>query len=556
MLKRLYVENYALIKQIDLRFNSGFTTITGETGAGKSIMLGALGLVLGNRVDTKAMWDDSKKCFVEAHFDVKNYGLKHLFVDNDLDYDDELILRREISSSGKSRAFVNDTPVNISLLKTLGSKLINIHSQHEILILNDCDFHLAMIDTFAGHNDVLEKYQSVYKKYININLLLKKLKAEYADQVSRHDYESFLLNELSSIELESMNLPELEQEANMLNNAEEIKKLLWEIDELFKGEPLNFLSSLNEKTNKLEKFIENNAGVLTKLTDRLNSIVVEIDDLCDDINRLQDSVIHDPEQKQQVEDKLNSVYNLLRKHQVEDIKGLIAVRDKLSAGLQKQSDTGTEIESLENESEHLYNVLTEAAKSLSKKRRKAIDPLREHLTAIITRLGMPDAKLEIEFSQLEKPGIDGIDKVALLFSANIGSKPDAINKIASGGELSRLMLAVKSVLSAKKLIPTVIFDEIDSGVSGEIAGKTGSIMKEMADTMQVIVITHLPQIAAKGTDHFMAVKKNENGKTVSTIKLLNESQRVHEIAKMLSDSEPTNISIANAKQLLTGRNEQ
>lgn len=550
MLKHLNVVNYALIKELDIAFNPGFSTLTGETGAGKSIMLGALGMVLGNRADTQVLHDVNRKCTAEATFIIKDYGLEELFAQYDLDYDHDCIFRREINPKGKSRAFINDTPVSLQILKEITSRLINIHSQHEILVLNNSDFQLAMLDSFIGHEEKVVQYRKMFAEYRALAVELEDLKKLHAEQLAQHDYDHFLFEELTAAKLDDVDRPSLEEELKLLENSEEIRITLSQLEQLLNGDPLNFLSTLRSSYSALAKIAS--GSNMDELIARLNSLYLEGDDLAREVVAKMDSVVDDPAQMDLLREKINLINHLLLKHRVGDVTDLIGIRDEIDNRLQQKSFTDDSIKKTEIKLAELTKVIGSLAGELSDERMSAVDNLAAHLAEILTQLGMADSAIEMRVERLPEPSVDGIDKVSLLFSANKGSKPDLINRIASGGELSRLMLSVKSVLSAKKLIPTIIFDEIDSGVSGEIAGKTGLIMQRMAEKMQVIAITHLPQIAAKGEYQYMAYKKSDNGRTVSTVRMLKSDEREYEIARMLSDDEPSPESLANARVLLQG----
>jgi DNA repair protein RecN (Recombination protein N) len=548
MLKRLTISNYALIRQLDIPFFSGFSTITGETGAGKSIMLDALGLVLGNRADTRVLWDKEIKCCVEATFLIGGYGLEPVFAALDLDYDDETLFRREINPAGKSRAFINDTPVQLHLLKDLGSRLINIHSQHEILVLNNREFQLAMLDSFAGHEADVVAYQQVFTAQKNKKAELEQLKSIHAEQLARFDYESFLFQELTDAHLDALDIVAIREEHQLLEHAEEIRNTLFQLFALFNEQPADFLSTLKTTSATLERI---GAGTnLAGMIQRLQSLYLEAEDLARDIEAAKERVFVDPQQLEVLEDKINYLNQLLLKHRVNDLSELIGIRNEIDLRLQHQNLTSDAILRCEKELFLLEEEVLKKGRSLSARRREVVKPLSDHLTGILALLGMADAVIDFRLDEADHPMADGLDKVTLLFSANHGSAPDLISRIASGGELSRLMLAVKSVLSTRKLIPAIIFDEIDAGVSGEIAGKTGHLMRKMGETMQVIAITHLPQIASKGAWQYKASKGIEKGRTISEVRLLSADDRPYEIAKMLSDTEPTAESLANAKQLL------
>ncbi len=548
MLKRVVIENYALIRALDIRFQSGFTTITGETGAGKSIMLDALGMVLGNRADMRVISEGGKKCIVEATFSIREYGLEPLFSAHDIDYDHETLLRREINANGKSRAFVNDTPVNLAVLKELGSRLINIHSQHEVLVLNNRDFQLTTLDTFDGNEPLLQKYQVLYQQYTDRKKRLEELSKARADYLAQYDYDRFLYDELVAAKPENDRMEELEEGYRMLTHAAEIKALLYQLAELMTGEPILFTDSLKTLTMKLQKYASGEP--LNDLIQRLESLCIEANDLAMELEQVNNTLDDNPQEAEKLNERIGHLNHLMNKHRVQSTESLVMIRDEIGQRLSQQHDLGEVIEKTAEELEELRRDLEKLASEISLTRSKAAAPLAKHLTGLLTKLGMPDATIQINTEQLPQPGPDGMDTVSMLFSANKGSNPDIISRIASGGELSRLMLALKSVLSKRTLIPTIIFDEIDSGVSGDIAGKTGNLMKQMGDTMQVIAITHLPQIAAKGDLQFQATKSTVGDQTVSQVVPLSEKQRVDTIARMLSDGEPTNESLANAKQLL------
>jgi DNA repair protein RecN (Recombination protein N) len=548
MLVRLIIQNYALIKKLDISFHNGFSTITGETGAGKSIMLDALGLVLGNRADTRVIGDHKRKCIVEAQFSIEGYGLEELFVSHETDYEPETILRREILPEGKSRAFVNDSPVNLNVLREIGSRLINIHSQHEVLVLNNRDFQLAMLDTFAGNEKLLGRYQEKYSELREREKRLEELISKRAEYLSQYDYDSFLHEELVNAKPEQDNLEELEERLRILSHAAEIRNLLFQGAELITGEPIRFSASLKNIAGKLEKL---SAGqTMEELSHRLNSLVIEISDLSLELERLGSTLHEDPEEQDRLNERIGFLNHLLNKHRVGSIDGLVLLKEELGRRLSQQQDLSEVIEETRIGVSRLEEEVHEMAGEISVTRHQAAEPMLRHLETLLHQLGMPDARVELRIDKHDTPGSDGADKVTLLFTANKGGSPDLISRVASGGELSRLMLAVKSVLSSRRLIPTIIFDEIDSGVSGDIAGKTGNLMRKMGDSMQVIAITHLPQIAAKGESQYLAVKSVEEGETVSDVYLLSPDNRIKTIAGMLSDGSVTPESEANARQLL------
>lgn len=550
MLQRLVISNYALIRHLDLSFGEGFSTLTGETGAGKSIMLGALGLVLGNRADTQVLWDKEEKCVVEATFRVKGYQLEAWFLENDLDFSEEMMLRREISPSGKSRAFINDTPVTLPLLKEVGSRLVNIHSQHEILLLNNRDFQLAVIDSFAGIEKEVETCQMLYLEYTRLLGELRAIREEHAAQLAQQDYDMFLLEELRMADLDKVDLQVMEASCRMLEHAGEIRQLLYKLMELFGNEPVNLISALRSASDSLQKMEA--VGKLAHVAERLKSLWLETDDLHREIALLAEEVDDNPEELALVRDRLNQLNHLLQKHRVNELSDLVAIRNSLSEKWNRHHDRGTEISEISTACDARFQELMQRSSELSRRRTEASVPLAEHLCHILAKLGMPQSTVNFLITPLPEPGADGSDHVELLFSANAGSDPSPVSRVASGGELSRLMLAIKSVLSTRQLIPTIIFDEIDAGVSGEIAGKAGNIMQLMGASMQVIAITHLPQIAARGAEQFQASKYLENGRTISVVQKLSHAERVEAIALMLSDGATSPESLANAHRLLKG----
>jgi DNA repair protein RecN (Recombination protein N) len=549
MLRKLTIENYALIKHLELRFESGFSTITGETGAGKSIMLDALGLVLGDRADSQVLWDAQKKCIVEGVFAITGYDLEPIFELYELDYEDETTLRREITPNGKSRAFVNDTPVTLQVLRELGSRLVNIHSQHEILVLNRRDFQLAMLDGFANLEEALKHYQERFKGFTALKNQLEALEAAHAAQLAREDYDRFMYDELCAANLAVGEMEQLFAELQELTHADEIKTELFKLKELFEGEVLNLKAELKSSLMRLQKLA---AGQTTiTFTERLQSVYLEISDLCIDLNKTTELIEVNPQRLEMVSERMDHLNHLLQKHRLQEVQELIEIRDEIERRLQIQEDLQEQIVVAKAELLKINSEIVQLAKHLSESRKSAAAPLSAHLQKVLSRLGMPDATLRISITPLDNPGEDGADKVMLLFSANKGMNPDLLSKIASGGELSRLMLAVKSVLSSKRLIPTIVFDEIDAGVSGEIAGKAGGLMLEMSTHMQVIAITHLPQIASKGQQHYLATKHVDQGRTISMVLQLTDKERIDAIARMLSDAEPTPESIANARKMLS-----
>jgi DNA repair protein RecN (Recombination protein N) len=549
MLKHLSVQNYALIDKLEVELTDGLTIITGETGAGKSILLGALGLIAGSRADTQSLQDKTKKCIIEAAFSIKEYNLKDFFKDNELDYEAISTIRREINPEGKSRAFINDTPVTLNQLKELGERLIDIHSQHQTLSLNGADFQLSVVDAFAKHEDILTEYKSEFKNYKSLEKQLNELIERESQAKKDLDYFQFQFNELEDTNLKVGEQVEMEQELETLNNAEDIKLNLSKAAFSLAGGEQNLLSSFNEIKailNSLSKF----KPEIAELNIRINSAYIELKDISNELESLEQEIVYDPKRIELLNEKLDAIYRLQQKHQVKTIDELIAIKEDLSNKLLDFSSLETEILKTKAALELSTKTLTSKSKTLSDNRKKVIPKIEKEIASLLASLSMPNAQLKINQAALEQFGTTGIDKISFLFSANKGSDFKELNKVASGGELSRLMLSIKSLIAQLTALPTIIFDEIDTGVSGDVADKVGSIMNTMSDKMQVITITHLPQIASKGASHLFVYKEDKNNKTYSNIKKLNSEERIQEIAKMLSTGSPTAAAISNAKELL------
>ncbi|MCW3083871.1 MAG: replication and repair protein RecN [Bacteroidetes bacterium] len=549
MLKHLSVQNYALIDKLEVDLSEGLTIITGETGAGKSILLGALGLIAGSRADTQALQDKTKKCIIEAAFNIKEYALKSFFKENELDYEAITTIRREINPEGKSRAFINDTPVTLNQLKELGERLIDIHSQHQTLSLNGTDFQLSVVDAFAKNEKALEEYQSDYTAYKALEKELNNLIERESQAKKELDYFQFQFNELEDAQLKTGEQTGMEQELETLNNAEDIKSNLSKAAFGLNGGEQNLLSSLNEirtMLNAMAKF----KPEIAELSGRINSTYIEIKDITNELETLEQDIVYDPKQIELLNDKLDAIYRLQQKHQVKTIEELVAIKNDLSNKLLDFSSLETAIEKAKAGIEKLNKTLLAQAKTISENRKKVIPKIEKEIASLLASLSMPNAQLQVSQNALETFTWSGIDKINFLFSANKGSDFKELNKVASGGELSRLMLSIKSLIAQLTALPTIIFDEIDTGVSGDVADKVGIIMNQMAHKMQVITITHLPQIASKGGSHLFVYKEDKNNKTYSNIKKLSADERVQEIAKMLSTGTPTAAAISNAKELL------
>ncbi|MFC2101367.1 DNA repair protein RecN [Bacteroidota bacterium] len=549
MLLKLFIENYALIQKLEIDWNEGFSVITGETGAGKSILVGALSLILGQRADTTVLFNKETKCIVEGTFNIASYGLEHYFLEHELDYDTTLLLRREISPTGKSRAFINDTPVNLNQLKELGDRLVNIHSQHAITTLNQANFQLEILDDYASVQSQVTEYREKFKEQKVRRASYQELQQQEAQLRGEADYLHFLHDELYKAVLIDGEQEELEGKLDLLTHAEEIKTGITHSTHLLEGSEANILQTLGETVAVLKNVSRFHQEV-SAIVDRLESDLIDIKDITKELQRLEEAVQIDPQESQQVSDRLDLIYRLLKKHQVGTVEELVKIREELSNRLQETETLDERIAALAKEIDVSEQELTGLAEAISVARHASMPVFEQEIIQILSELGMPSAVFVIQSTKEENLTIDGIDSIKFLFSANKGVPPADISKIASGGELSRLMLSIKSMISRKNLLPTVILDEIDSGVSGDIAGKVGKILKRMATNMQVIVITHLPQIAGKGGTHYWAYKEDINGTTRSKFRKLTQEERVEEIAKMVSNDKLTEASYQTAKELL------
>lgn len=550
MLKSLTIKNYALIKDLEMMPASRLNIITGETGAGKSIMLGAVGLLLGNRADSKVLMEENEKCIVEGQFDVSMYdGIRTIFDSEELDYEDECIIRREISPSGKSRAFVNDTPVTLDTLKSLGSRLMDVHSQHETLLLADSTFQLNVIDAYANCKSELVDYKQKYNHFKQTKAALTQLQTE-ADRLKEEaDYHQFLFDELFKAQLNSTEQEELESELDQLENAEDIKAKLFENLQALDNEQvsiLDMLHTVDQNMHALSKFGEH----FHQLAERLKSAVIEIQDIQLEMDRISDQIVHDPGKTEQVRERLSLIYHLQQKHKVDSIAGLLSIQQSLDEKLQKAANLEEELERLQTALSSAEKAINIAADVLSAKRAAVIAPIIKEMKALLQDLGMPDASIEIS-NQKTKAGTNGQDDIQFLFSANKGVSLQTLKQVASGGEFSRLMFCFKYILADKTKLPTIVFDEIDTGISGEIALKMVNMMRKMAENHQVIAISHLPQIAAKGHAHFYVYKDNSSAKTASKIKQLTDNERIVEIAKMIGGENYSDSAVQSARELST-----
>jgi DNA repair protein RecN (Recombination protein N) len=549
MLQKLVVRNYALIQQLEIDFHKGFSVITGETGAGKSILLGALSLILGQRADSKVIKDATSKCFVEGTFDINGYDLESFFLENDLDFEPTTILRREITPSGKSRAFINDTPVGLNLLKEIGQSLVNIHSQNTIITLNRADFQLNVLDDFAGNQPLRNEYQSLFDLYSQHIRELDEMRSRDSTLQGEHDYLRFLYDELAKANLQHDELKELETRANLLTHAEEVKSGLIQVIQILEEMDPNVLSMLHGAEDAIRQI----AGYLPELSDvpeRISSNIIDLKDIVAQLKKLEDATQYDPKEAERVTERLDLIYRLQKKHHVSEIPELLLLKEQFLEKLNETENLDERIRALEDQVQKEYKQVMSLATNLSNRRKQVKKEFEHQIRNLLHQLGMPGARFVIEIQQAEKLATTGLDTVRFTFNANKGGTLAEVAKIASGGELSRLMLAIKSMISQKNLLPTIIFDEIDSGVSGDIAGKVGQILQNMSKQMQVIVITHLPQIAGMGETHFRVYKDEGMEAAMTNIEQLAVDERVEEIAKMVSNERVTEASRQTAKELL------
>lgn len=549
MLLKLTVNNYALIRELDLTLDKGLTIITGETGAGKSILLGALSLILGSRADSSVLLDKKQKCIVEGTFRIDDYDLQDFFRSNDLDFENPAILRREINTAGKSRAFINDTPVTVNVLKDLGDRLIDIHSQHQALMLNDNSFQLSIIDSFAGSSVLLTGYKNAYQSYRKLQKEYNELK-ELADRNKADlEYYQFHLAQLEEAKLEKGEQEEIEKEQEMLEHAEEIKESLFSISGLFSDENSSILGLLGEVksiTGRIGSYLP--AGL--KIPERINSAIIELADLSAEIEKLERNTEADPERLLKINNRLDTLYSLIQKHKVKDLDELIFKREEIREKVRSIVTDDERLEALESELKTAYESLASLSATLSAKRKSSLPEIESKISGLLQQLGMPNARFRIALTEAKDFTSSGADIADFLFSANKQIEPENIAKIASGGELSRVMLSLKSLLSKNRNLPTIIFDEIDSGVSGEVADKVGQILSQMGQYMQVVNITHLPQVASRGRAHYHVFKDEAADSTITRIKLLSPAERIQEVARLLSGSEITETAVKNARELI------
>ena len=549
MILSLSIKNYALIEDIQVPLTKGLTIITGETGAGKSILLGALGLLLGKRADLGSVKDATQKCIIEGEFSLKGYGLQPLFKDHDLDYDVHTIIRREILPSGKSRAFVNDTPVGLSQLQALGGYLVDIHSQQETNSFATEVFQLEVLDALAGNAPILQGYQNALSEFTSISKQLEKQLSQKEAALKDLDYHTFLQQELMEASLHTIDQQALETNYNTLNNAEEIQGSFAEIEQLFSQENTGIIDSVKQARSLLNN-ISKYAPSYQELYDRLHSVTLELEDVISSIENTSEDLQVDPTELFRINEVLQTLYRLQHKHSVSSVKELSEIEANLSSKIYNSQHLETTIETLEKEKQKLTQALLKLAKDLHDNRVEALPMLQQKLEAYLSLLGLPNAKFKVEFTTSPTFKKSGTDSLAVYFTANKGGNFGLLKKVASGGEMSRIMLSVKALLSQYKKLPTIVFDEIDTGVSGEIALKMAFIMGEMSTHMQILSITHLPQIAAKGEQHIKVYKEDRQNTTVTHLKQLSQEERIVEIAQMIGGKNITDTTLANAKELL------
>lgn len=550
MLRSLYIQNYALIEKLDIGFGAGFSVITGETGAGKSIILGAIGLLLGQRAEVKAIRQGASKCVIEARFDISAYGMEPFFEENELEYEEECILRREVYASGKSRAFINDTPASLVQMKELGEQLIDVHSQHQNLLLNKEGFQLNVLDILSHNDEQLSAYQSLYREWKQAQQDLAELIARAEQNKADEDYIRFQLEQLEEANLSAGEQEELEQETDTLSHAEEIKAGLFRVGQLLTSDEGGLLAGLKESLNTMLG-LQKVYSPATELAERLESTYIELKDVSQEISSQEEDVEFNPERLEEVNDRLNLIYTLQQKHRVTTVEELLALTEEYAAKLAAITSYDERIGELTTLCDTLYNKVKKQAAVLTKARVGAAREVEKQMASRLVPLGMPNVRFQVEMGMRKEPGVHGEDTVNFLFSANKNGALQSISSVASGGEIARVMLSIKAMIAGAVKLPTIVFDEIDTGVSGEIADRMADIMQEMGEQdRQVISITHLPQIAARGCAHYKVYKQDNETETNSHIRRLADEERVEEIAHMLSGATLTEAALNNAKALL------
>lgn len=549
MLQSLSVRNYALISELTVNFNTGLSTITGETGAGKSILMGALSLILGNRADTGVLKEKDKKCVVEGIFATETDLLADLFTRNELDADVQVILRREIVPSGKSRAFVNDTPVTLPVMKEFGDRLVNIHAQHQNLMLNQENFPVLALDGFLLLDQAREAFEQQFSAYTHDLAAYKRLKNDYEEQVRNQDFIEYQLNQLNEARLDDDRMSDLEEEREVLSHAEEIHKTIGEVNFLYEEDERALLSEIKESIKAL-RTVEGYYAALTEPLNRLDGAYLELKDIISELGSLSARVDIDPARLQLVQDRLDQLYSLEQKHQVSGQDQLIRLRNELQEQVNSIELSNSHLLELAAQLERNFQSLLESGQELSAKRKAGVKDFCDRVENLLSELGMPNARFKIQHTVLDVPKSDGLDQMELLFAANKNQDPEVVSRVASGGEISRLMLSIKALISQSLVVPTLIFDEIDAGVSGEIADKMGQLIRSLADGRQVLNITHLPQVAKSGQYHYQVFKFDDEFTTHTSIKLLNQEERITQLAKMLSGEQVTEAAVENARRLL------
>ena len=550
MLRSLYIQNYALIEKLDISFGAGFSVITGETGAGKSIILGAIGLLLGQRAEVKAIRQGASKCVIEARFDISAYGMEPFFEDNELEYEEECILRREVYASGKSRAFINDTPASLVQMKELGEQLIDVHSQHQNLLLNKEGFQLNVLDILSHNDEKLSAYQSLYREWKRAQQELADLIARAEQNKADEDYIRFQLEQLEEANLSAGEQEELEQETDMLSHAEEIKAGLFRVGQLLTSDEGGLLAGLKESLNTMLG-LQKVYSPATELAERLESTYIELKDVSQEVSSQEEDVEFNPDRLEEVNDRLNLIYTLQQKHRATTVEELLALAEEYAAKLAAITSYDERIGELTTLCDTLYNKVRKQAAVLTKARTSAAREVEKQMASRLVPLGMPNVRFQVEMGIRKEPGVHGEDTVNFLFSANKNGSLQNISSVASGGEIARVMLSIKAMIAGAVKLPTIVFDEIDTGVSGEIADRMADIMQEMGEQdRQVISITHLPQIAARGCAHYKVYKQDNETETNSHIRRLADEERVEEIAHMLSGATLTEAALNNAKVLL------
>ena len=550
MLRSLYIQNYALIEKLDISFGAGFSVITGETGAGKSIILGAIGLLLGQRAEVKAIRQGASKCVIEARFDISTYGMEPFFEENELEYEEECILRREVYASGKSRAFINDTPASLVQMKELGEQLIDVHSQHQNLLLNKEGFQLNVLDILSHNDEQLSAYQSLYREWKQAQQDLTDLIVRAEQNKADEDYIRFQLEQLEEANLSVGEQEELEQETDTLSHAEEIKAGLFRVGQLLTSDEGSLLAGLKESLNTMLS-LQKVYSPATELAERLESTYIELKDVSQEVSSQEEDVEFNPERLEEVNDRLNLIYTLQQKHRVTTVGELLALTEEYAAKLAAITSYDERIDELTTLCDTLYNKVKKQADVLTKARTSAAREVEKQMASRLVPLGMPNVRFQVEMGMRKEPGVHGEDTVNFLFSANKNGALQSISSVASGGEIARVMLSIKAMIAGAVKLPTIVFDEIDTGVSGEIADRMADIMQEMGEQdRQVISITHLPQIAARGCAHYKVYKQDNETETNSHIRSLADEERVEEIAHMLSGATLTEAALNNAKALL------